>query len=561
MQSVCRMDFSRKKAMKQKIDTLFTNGRIYSLESEGVSYEALGVDGGVIVYIGNTANAEDRFDPRERIDLKGRTVLPGMGDSHVHFYATCQALTTVDLLGCKTKAEAIERLRMRAKETPEGTWIKGSNFDQSKWADTDDKLPTRQDLDLASTRHPIVIKRICLHAAVGNTLAVRKAGIPDGYVFGTGGLVELETDGAPNGVFREQASKLFDDVIPDPLLDPTNRKVLMKRVFDQISSYGVTMMHTYAAKIWNFAESVEIYEELDKEGLLPARMSICLDEPFEPQILSETERKDPFRKVQYGSYKIFVDGSLGARSAALFEPYNDAPETKGLFVIEQSDLNEKTYKAYRKGLQPAIHCIGDAGTDAVLQAIEYTLERCKARGMSQEELASLPPFRLIHAQLLNDDVIRRMRGLPLIFDLQPVSMCTDMHWMEQRVGKERSKYAHMIATLLNMGFILTGSSDAPVESISPWPGIYAAATRQDLDGTPEGGWNPKEKISLYEAVCMFSKNIPYAICQEDLTGTLTCGKFADMIVIDRDVFERPVEDVLNVKVLKTYLAGIEVYSA
>ncbi|HPF18932.1 MAG TPA: amidohydrolase [Bacillota bacterium] len=547
--------------MKQTIDTLFTNGRIYSLESEGAFYEALGVDGGIIVYTGSAAEAESRFAPQKRIDLRGRTMLPGMGDSHVHFYATCQALTTVDLLGCKTKAEAVERLRKRAEETPEGTWIKGSNFDQSKWTDTDDQLPTRQDLDLASTRHPIVIKRICLHAAVGNTLAVHTAGIPKGYVFGTGGLVELEEDGTPNGVFREQASKLFDDVIPDPLLDPDNRRILMKKVFDQISSYGVTMMHTYAAKIWNFAESTQIYEELDKEGLLPARMSICLDEPFEPQTLTEAERKDPFRKVQYGSFKIFVDGSLGARSAALFEPYTDAPDTKGLFVIEQSDLNEKTYRAYQKGLQPAIHCIGDAGTDAVLQAIEYTLDRCRAEGTIQTELNQNPPFRLIHAQLLNDDVINRMKGLPLIFDLQPVSMCTDMHWMEQRVGKERAKYAHRIATLRDMGFILTGSSDAPVESISPWPGIYAAATRQDLDGTPEGGWNPEEKISLYEAVCMFSKNIPYAICQEDLTGTLTCGKFADMIVIDRDVFERPVEDVLHVKVLKTYLAGQEVYSA
>ncbi|MDD2301184.1 MAG: amidohydrolase [Eubacteriales bacterium] len=546
--------------MKQTIDTLFTNGRIYSLESEGAFYEALGVDGGIIVYTGSAAEAEDRFAPQKRIDLQGRTMLPGMGDSHVHFYATCQALTTVDLLGCKTKAEAVERLRKRAEETPEGTWIKGSNFDQSKWTDTDDQLPTRQDLDLASTRHPIVIKRICLHAAVGNTLAVHTAGIPKGYVFGTGGLVELEEDGTPNGVFREQASKLFDDVIPDPLLDPDNRRILMKKVFDQISSYGVTMMHTYAAKIWNFAESTQIYEELDEEGLLPARMSICLDEPFEPQTLTEAERKDPFRKVQYGSFKIFVDGSLGARSAALFEPYTDAPDTKGLFVIEQSDLNEKTYRAYQKGLQPAIHCIGDAGTDAVLQAIEYTLNRCRAEGTIQTELNQNPPFRLIHAQLLNEDVINRMKGLPLIFDLQPVSMCTDMHWMEQRVGKERAKYAHRIATLRDMGFILTGSSDAPVESISPWPGIYAAATRQDLDGRPEGGWNPEEKISLYEAVCMFSKNIPYAICQEDLTGTLTCGKFADMIVIDRDVFERPVEDVLHVKVLKTYLAGQEVYS-
>lgn len=546
--------------MKKSIDTLFVNGKIYSLEKEGAFYDALAVDQGLIVYTGDTATAQTLYEAKETIDLKGQTMLPGMGDSHVHFYATCQALTTVDLLGCKTKAEALDRLRKKAAQTPAGTWIKGSNFDQSKWTDADDQFPTRHDLDKASTQHPIVIKRVCLHAAIGNTLAVEKAGVPKGFIFGTGGLAELEEDGTPNGIFREQASKVFDDVIPDPLLDPENRRTLMTQVFHEISSFGVTMLHTYAAKIWNFAENLEIYEELDQEGLLPARMSICLDEMFEKPPISQSDRHNPYRKVQYGTFKIFVDGSLGARSAALFEPYDDAPETKGLFVIEQKDLNEKTYKAYKSGLQPAIHCIGDAGADATLQAIEYTLDQCRKDGMSQEQLDAMPPFRLIHAQLLNEDVLARMKKLPLLFDLQPVSMCTDMHWINERVGQDRAKYAHMIKSLADMGFILTGSSDAPVESISPWPGIYAAATRQDLDGTPEGGWNPSEKVSLYDAVCMFSKNIPYANCEQDLMGTLEVGKFADMIITDRDIFNCAPEDMLNVKVLKTYLAGREVYS-
>jgi len=547
--------------MKKHIDTLFINGKIYSLEAEGISYEALAVDCGSIVFVGDTKEAFEMFFPKETIDLEGKTMLPGMGDSHVHLYATCQALTTVDLLGCKTKAEAMDRLRKRALETPEGMWIKGSNFDQSKWQDTDDQLPTRHDLDEISTKHPIVMKRVCLHVSVANTKAVQETGIPNGYDFGVGGIVELESDGAPNGIFREQASKLLDDIIPDPLLNPENRKILMKKTFDQIASFGVTTMHTYAAKIWNFAESIEIYEDLDRQGLLPARISVCLDEPFQPDVLSEDKRRNPYRKVQYGSYKIFVDGSLGARSAALFEPYNDAPDTKGLFVIGQQELNETTYRTYVDCMKPAIHCIGDAGADAVIQAIEYTLRRCKEEGMTQADIDARPPFRLIHAQLLNDDVLNRMKNLPLIFDLQPVSMCTDMHWIEQRVGAKRSRYAHMIKTLSDMGFILTGSSDAPVESISPWPGIYAASTRQDLDGTPQGGWNPEEKISLYEAVCMFSKNIPYTLCEQDLVGTLEPGKFADLVVIDRDIFSRPAEDVLNVQVLKTYLAGREVYSA
>ncbi|MFA7196608.1 MAG: amidohydrolase, partial [Anaerovoracaceae bacterium] len=434
-------------------------------------------------------------------------------------------------------------------------------FDQSKWKDVEDKLPTNKELDEVTTDHPLVIKRCCLHAVVANTKALEEAKIGNGYVFGPGGLVELNEDGSPNGIFREQASKIFDDIVPDPLLDKEIKATLMSQVLKEASALGITMFHTYAAAIWNFSEDLETYRELDEKGLLPVRMSICLDEMFENPELTAEEKNDPYRKVQYGTFKIFTDGSFGARSAALMEPYSDDPSTTGIMVIEQDELNEVTYQAYVSGLQPATHCIGDRGLEASIQAIEYTLERCKKEGWTDGDIADRLPFRLIHVQLCSSDQLARLKKLPVIFDIQPVFLCTDLHWIEQRLGKERMKGAYTWKRYVDEGFICCGSSDCPVESFNPWIGIYAAATRQDLDGTPEGGWYPEELVSIYEAYCMFSKNVPYANGEQDYMGTLEKGKFADMIVIDRDLFKRPANDILNVKVLKTYLAGDEVYSA
>ena len=549
--------------MKTSIDKMFFGKNIYTMVSDGDKVEAIGVKDGKIVFAGTKAEAEERFEPTEVIQLgDDQAMLPGFGDSHLHFYAYCQTLTTVDLAGATTKAEALKRLADKAAETPEGMWIKGSNFDQSKWTDCEDQIPTREDLDKASDKHPIVIKRCCLHTAVANTMALEKAGVGKGYDFGVGGTVELNANGMPNGIMREQASKIYDELIPDPLKDPAVKKELMVKALKDVSSKGVTMLHTYAAEIWKYTEDFDDYQALDDEGLLPVRMTICLDEMFDKPELTEEQKADPNRKVQMGTFKIFTDGSLGSRSAALLEPYDDAPDTKGIMVISQENLNEKMLKAYKHGLQPAIHCIGDAGMEATLTAIEYTLEKSREHGMTEEEQKARLPFRLIHAQMVNEEQIARMKKLPLILDIQPVFLNTDLHWIEERIGPERANMSYLWKRYQDEGFILTGGSDCPVESYDPRPGIYGAATRKDpATGEPAGGYHPDQIVSLYDAVAMFTKNIPYANGEQAYMGTLEEGKFADMVIVDRDIFSRPAEDIMNMQVEKTYLAGKEVYSA
>ena len=269
--------------------------------------------------------------------------------------------------------------------------------------------------------------------------------------------------------------------------------------------------------------------------------------------------EDPYLKVRYGGYKIFSDGSLGSRSAKLFEPYSDAADTDGLLVQTQEELNEKMLTAYEMGLQPAVHCIGDKGLECVLTGVEYALAKSREHGMTEAEQANRDPFRIIHAQMANPDLIERMSKLPIIVDIQPIFLATDLHWIEERVGAKRAAHSYQWKTYIEKGLRLLGGSDCPVESFSPWHGIYAAVTRKDLEGYPEAGYHPEEKISVYDALCMFTKNVPYGTGQEDYLGTLEIGKFADMVVIDRNIFEIPEDEIADIKVEYTYLAGEEVY--
>lgn len=545
--------------MKERADKIFYNGTVYTMEAEGVCKDTVVVKDGKFAYVGTKEEALAKYESDEMTDLQGKTVLPGMGDSHLHFFAFCQTYTTVDLGGATTREEALRLLRERAAETPKGEWIKGSNFDQSKWTDSEDRLPTRFDLDEASTEHPIVIKRVCLHTAVANTMALEKANIGKGYVFGPGGLVELDEQGMPNGIFREQASKIYDNLIPDPFLVPATREKCMKKGFDLASSLGVTMMHTYAAEIWRYDEDFDDYVARNQRGELPVRMSVCLDRMFEKPMTGPREHNDPFRAAQMGSFKSFSDGSLGSRSAKLFEEYADDPGNTGILVITPEDLAKRMYEAYRKGLQPATHCIGDKALEVTLDAVEYCLAQGLKDGMTKEEQAKRLPFRIIHAQMATPELIERMKKLPLVLDIQPTFLMTDLHWIEDRVGKERAAMSYTWKTYLDNGLVMAGGSDAPVESFNPWVGIFAAVARQDMNCYPAEGYHPEEKVSVYDAVCMYSRNVAYANGQLDVLGSIEAGKFADMVVIDRDIFAIPEQEIKDIQVLNTYLAGKEVY--
>lgn len=539
-----------------ELDVLLKNGIIYTMEKEGKAVEALGIKDGKIAFAGSNQEA-DGFNSSKIVNLEGQAVIPGMADSHMHMYAYCQNQTSVNLDQARSMDEMIALIKKKAEKTPEGNWIKGVNFDQTKFKEN--RFPTRKDLDKISTVHPIVIKRCCLHAVVANTKALELAGVGPGYDGGTGGIVEFDENGMPNGILREQSTKVFDEIMPDPLFDEEEKKKIFQQVLADMSSKGVTTIHTYAAKIWRYDEDINTYRQLDKAGELPVRVTVYMDELFTPETLTEEQKNDAHRLVQFGGYKLFSDGSLGSRSAALQEPYNDDPENRGFVVCEQEEFNAKVLQGYENGLQPAIHAIGDRALDMTLTAIEETLRVTREKGMTEEEQKQRLPFRIIHVQMVNDKLIERMKKLPLVLDIQPVFLGTDARWIEDRIGSERAKGAYAWKTLKNEGFIQTGGSDCPVESFDPIAGIFSAVARCDKDGQPTGGYGQQEKLSVYEAIEVFTKNVHYATGQQDKLGTLAVGKFADLVVLDRNPFKVDEMELKDIKVQQTYIAGKRVF--
>ena len=538
------------------LDKLFINGEIYSMKKEGEKFQSLGVKDGKITFLGTNEEAKN-VSSKELIDLKGKMMIPGMADAHLHLYAYCQNLTFVDLSKVHNINEMISLMKEKVKNVKKGDWVKGVNFDQSKWKEN--RFPTLEEMDSISKDNPIIIKRCCLHAVVANSKALKMAGIGKNYQAGSGGIVELDKDGMPNGILREQSTKVFDDILPDPLKDIEVQKKIMQDVLNDMSSKGITTIHTYAAKIWQYNEDISIYKNFEKEEKLPLRVTVCIDELFEPEILTEEKLNNPYRKVQLGAYKIFSDGSMGSRSAALKKPYSDDPQNSGFMLFTQEELNNKILTGYEHGLQPAIHAIGDRALDMTLAAIEYTLKTTKEKGMTDEEQKNRLPFRIIHVQMIDDDLLERMKKLPLVLDIQPIFLCTDLHWIEDRIGKERLKGSFALKTMEKAGLIQTGGSDCPVETYEPLKGIYAAVTRQDMEGYPIEGFLPEERLSVYEALCMYTKNVPYATGQESVLGTLEIGKFADLTVLEKNLFKIDKKEIKDVKVEQTYVAGNSVF--
>ncbi|MCL4591316.1 amidohydrolase [Fusobacterium animalis] len=534
------------------LDKLFINGEIYSMKKEGEKFQSLGIKDGKIIFLGTDEEAKN-LNSKELIDLKGKMMLPGMADAHLHLYAYCQNLTFVDLSKVHNINEMINLMKEKIKNVKKGDWVKGVNFDQSKWKEN--RFPTLEEMDSISKDNPIIIKRCCLHAVVANSKALEMASIGKNYQAGSGGIVELDKDGMPNGILREQSTKVFDDILPDPLKNIEVQKRIMQDVLNDMSSKGITTIHTYAAKIWQYNEDINIYKNFEKEGKLPLRVTVCIDELFEPEILTKEKLNNPYRKVQLGAYKIFSDGSMGSRSAALKEPYSDDPKNSGFMLFTQEELNNKILTGYEHGLQPAIHAIGDRALDMTLSAIEYTLKTTKEKGMTDEEQKKRLPFRIIHVQMIDDDLLERMKKLPLVLDIQPIFLCTDLHWIEDRIGKERLKGSFALKTMEKAGLIQTGGSDCPVETYEPLKGIYAAVTRQDMEGYPTEGFLPEERLSVYEALCMYTKNVPYATGQESVLGTLEIGKFADLTVLEKNLFKIDKKEIKDVKVEQTYVAG------
>lgn len=528
------------------MDTAYLNGTIYTMKEENDKCSAFVVRDGKFLYCGDNEEAEKiaRAGNGSVVDLKGAVVLPGLIDTHQHVFAYARDLMKLNLKSARSMEELKEMIRRRAEKTPKGQWILGTGFDQEAF----DRpvLPTRRDLDEACPDHPLIITRYCLHINVANSLALEAGGIQKGFVPKVDKTVEFDEYGEPTGVLWDQAAADIISGIPDPLKSLEAKKEAVERALRSLNRYGLTGVHTIQGRHCDLPEYTDVYQELKEEGRLTARVYLGFDEL--PGCSIKTGLGDEM--VKYGFFKIYTDGSLGARSALLKEPYSDAPGKNGVTNHSQEELDRLIFEAYSRNIQIGVHVIGDASVEMLVESIEKAYKR---------EPKDNARIRMIHMSLLNEDIIRRIKRLPVIIDIQPMFVSTNVRWSESRVGHERSRYHYCWRRLLDEGLSLSAGSDSPIETFDPMKGIYAVTTRQGLDGFPPGGWFPEERVTVYEAVSMYTKCAAYASFEEDRKGTIEEGKLADFIEIDRDVFQTEPERIKDIRVLRTWLGGRLVY--
>lgn len=525
-------------------DLLLRHGVFYPVEPPGRVEGSLAVREGRIVYLGPDAGAEKLRGPKTRvIDLAGRAVTPGLIDAHSHLAGLGEALAQVDLVGTASYDEVIHRVREAAQKVPAGTWVRGRGWDQNDWPDK--QFPLHEALSAAVPGHPVWLDRIDGHAALLNAAAMKLLGVDAAIQDPSGGRFLKDEAGKPTGVLVDNAMGVVGGRLPAPSLD--ERKRLITMAARHCLERGLTTVTDMGIGDADY----QAYAALRHADELPIRASLFLtdDDALLTHWFKRGPDVDPEARLQVRGVKLYVDGALGSRGAALVEPYSDDPGNIGLLVSSGDHLADVSRRAAQTGFQIAVHAIGDRGGVVALDAMESALggPRPQAR------------FRLEHAQVLRLQDIDRMSRLGIIASMQPTHATSDMPWAGDRVGERRLEGAYAWRRVLSSGGRLALGSDFPVESADPRLGLYAAVTRQDLDGKPQGGWRPGEKLTREEALRGFTLDAAWSLFLEKELGSLAVGKRADLVVFAKDPMTVPEAEIPQAGIDYTLVNGQVVY--
>jgi predicted amidohydrolase YtcJ len=535
-------------------DLILVNGRIYTVDNARPLVSALAVRNGRIVFVGSDAEAGVIATPStQTIDLHGATVFPGFTDAHAHLLGLGDELRRVNVAGASSYEEVIERVKTWAKEVKPGEWILGRGWDQNRWPTKE--FPTHEALSRAFPNNPVVLERIDGHADLANAKAMELAHITAATPEPSGGRILKLASGAPSGVFVDNAESLIERAVP-PSTRAETRKALLAAIAE-CNRWGLTGIHDPGES----AETVSIYEELAKANDLNLRSYVMLSDPGDPG--SAAARANPYlqRGPQSALYdghlwiraiKLYADGALGSRGAALLAPYSDDSANSGLLVSPPAHLEAWAEWALRHGFQVNVHAIGDRGNRNVLDAFESAL-----RAVPKADHR----FRIEHAQVISPQDIPRFAKLGVIPSMQATHQTSDMGWAEARLGPDRIRGAYAWRSLLNTGVIIPNGTDFPVEEVNPLLTFHAAVTRQNPANQPAGGWYPDQRMTRQEALQSMTIWPAYAGFQESMLGSLTPGKYADFVVLDRDIMRVPETEILGARVLSTWIAGHRVYEA
>jgi len=540
-------------------DVVFLNGRIYTLAGAAVPenvadelvVEALAVRDGRILVAGSTAEVRSRVGPATKIhDLAGHTVVPGFVDAHLHAAGLGRSLREIDVTGTTSYEAVIQRVVERAATTPAGTWLTGRGWDQNDWPVKD--FPDHAALSAAVPDHPVYLRRVDGHAALVNARAMTLVDMHAATSAPPGGRIVRRGDGTMTGVLVDAAKDLVARHIPLP--DAVERRARLRLALSHCAAHGLTGFHDAGIG----REDAEDYRALLAAGELPLRIYAMHDatpDAEDPSPLGADVMPEPFDSTLHlslSAVKFMVDGALGSRGAALLDDYADAPGERGLPQMTPEVFVALATPLHARGFQLATHAIGDAGNRMVLDVYAQA---------QASHLRADARHRIEHAQVLAPADVTRFAQLGILPFMQPTHCTSDMPWAGDRLGPQRVRGAYAWRSLRMTGVIIPCGSDAPVESVSPLLGIYAAVTRQDTHGEPAAGWSPEERLTRSEALRGFTIWPAFASFTENVLGTLEVGKWADLVVLDRDVMQVPAAEIPVTSVVTTVVGGAVVYAA
>jgi predicted amidohydrolase YtcJ len=525
-------------------DTVIDHANGYTLNTKGelVQFESMAFDDhGRILAVGSAADLAAKAPTAKHVDLQGRTVLPGLIDAHGHVFGLGGMLTQLDLSATTSLADAQKAIGVYAQAHSQQVWLTGRGWNQENWKLG--RFPTAAELDAVVGDRPAWLQRVDGHAGWANSRALAAAGITRDTPDPSGGKIIRDANGNPTGVLVDGAQALVNKVVPQ--IGEEQARRMLDASLREMARVGLTSVHDAGITT---AED-RLYRDYADHGKLSARIYAMIGGTGED--FDALSKNGPLKSYGNDMYelravKLYADGALGSRGAALIEPYSDDPHSHGLLFHSDGEIDAMMKKAMAKGYQVNVHAIGDAGNRQILDTFAKEIPATHSGALRH---------RIEHAQIVAPPDLARFKTIGIIPSMQPTHATSDKNMAEQRIGHARMQGAYAWRTFLQQGSRIACGSDFPVESPNPFFGIHAAVTREDHNGQPIAGWYPEQEMSLKEAFRCFTLDAAYAGHQENSIGSLEPGKWADFIVIDRDMFKVSPYDIYKTKVLQTWVAG------
>lgn len=538
-------------AANEIADSAYINGNIYTMEDDQPTAAAIAVKGQKLIFVGSNEDVKEYIGNNTKVtDLKGKTVIPGLMEGHMHLPMLGENLMKIDAFW-KPKAEIIAAVEAEAAKVKPGEWITGFGWNNTIWEDK--AYPSKEDLDAVAPNNPVVLERTDGHMIWVNSKALELAGITKDSKNPQGGEILRDASGNPTGCLTDTAGEPVQKIIP--VLSADREKEAILKAQEQLLSYGFTSIMDAGSNM----SIINMYHDLYKDGDMKIRLYSLIGGDWggtigqaeKDYIMKNQPQKELYDyRLSINAVKFFADGSLGSRSAALLADYSDRTGHKGNYKFTDQQIYDEMKAVYSKGYQLATHAIGDGAINQVINTYEK---------LQKEDPRADARLRIEHFQIAQISDIKRIVDLKILPSMQPTHATSDKTMAEDRIGAERMKGAYAWRKVIDSGNIIIGGSDAPVELVNPYHGLYAAVTRQDRSGQPEGGWYFSEAMTREEALKAFTVWAAYGQFEEDIKGSLKAGKLADFVVIDREYMKCPANEIKDIQVLTTVLGGEVIY--